>query len=74
MTNNRLRISEGLQFESPRLVMGFSGWMNGGDVSTGTIRVLTQKLGAKRFARGLLHLQLPGWDGGVESVSAAMSD
>jgi proteasome assembly chaperone (PAC2) family protein len=70
MTNNRLRISEGLQFESPRLVMGFSGWMNGGDVSTGTIRVLTQKLGAKRFAEILPEgFYIYNFPGGMEVSS-----
>jgi len=30
--------------------MGFSGWMDGGDVSTGTVRVLVDKLYARRIA------------------------
>lgn len=34
----------------PRLVMGLSGWMDGGDVSTGTIKYLREKLDAERFA------------------------
>ena len=50
MSDDKLRIYEAFPFEQPRLVMGFSGWMDGGDVSTGTIRVLIQKLGARRFA------------------------
>ena len=32
--------------KEPRMVLGFSGWMDGGEVSTGTIRYLIQKLGA----------------------------
>lgn len=31
-------------------MMGFSGWMDGGDVSTGTISVLTEKLDAEKIA------------------------
>lgn len=50
MASDKLRIYETLPFGQPRLVVGFSGWMDGGDVSTGTIRVLAQKLGAQRFA------------------------
>lgn len=50
MASDKLRIHETLPFQNPRLVVGFSGWMDGGDVSTGTIRVLSQKLGAQRFA------------------------
>ncbi len=37
-------------YGQPRLVMGFSGWMDGGDVSTGTIRYLRDALGAEAFA------------------------
>lgn len=33
------------------MVLGFSGWMDGGDVSTGTVRRLIDLLEAKRFAR-----------------------
>jgi proteasome assembly chaperone (PAC2) family protein len=32
------------------LVLAFSGWMDGGDVSTGTVRRLVDLLGAKAFA------------------------
>lgn len=32
------------------MVIGFSGWMDGGDVSTGTIKYLVRKLQAERFA------------------------
>ena len=31
-------------------VLAFSGWMDGGDVSTGTVRRLVDLLGAKPFA------------------------
>jgi len=33
-----------------RMVLGFSGWMDGGDVSTGTVSFLAQELGARRLA------------------------
>lgn len=39
-----------LSFEGPSLVMGFSGWMDGGSVSTDTIEYLKDKLKAKKFA------------------------
>ncbi|MGD9109952.1 MAG: PAC2 family protein, partial [Phycisphaerales bacterium] len=34
----------------PRVLLGFSGWMDGGDVSTGTINLLIEKLGAEKIA------------------------
>jgi len=34
----------------PRLVMGLSGWMDAGDVSTGTIKYIRNQLGAEKFA------------------------
>ncbi len=42
-------------YEQPNLkdssmILGFSGWMDGGDVSTGTIEYLKNKLKAKKFA------------------------
>jgi proteasome assembly chaperone (PAC2) family protein len=33
------------------MVLGFSGWMNGGNVSTGAIKYLKRKLRAKKFAQ-----------------------
>ncbi len=70
MADDKLRIYEALQFENPRLVVGFSGWMNGGDVSTGTIRVLAQKLGAKRFAEILPEgFYIYNFPGGMEVTS-----
>ena len=50
MACDNLRIYEAPSFRSPRLILGFSGWMDGGDVSTGTMRVLAERLEAKRFA------------------------
>jgi proteasome assembly chaperone (PAC2) family protein len=34
----------------PRLLLGFSGWMDGGEVSTGTVKCFIEKLGAAAFA------------------------
>jgi len=50
MADDKLRIYEAPRFQNPRLVMGFSGWMDGGDVSTGTVQILAERLGAQRFA------------------------
>lgn len=50
MADNRLRIQESPVFQTPRLILGFSGWMDGGDVSTGSVQVLVEKLGATPFA------------------------
>jgi proteasome assembly chaperone (PAC2) family protein len=50
MATDKLKIYERPNFHNPRLLLGFSGWMNGGDVSTGTIRCLIDKLNAKKFA------------------------
>jgi len=33
-----------------RMIIGFSGWMDGGEVSTGTIQYLKEELKAKKFA------------------------
>lgn len=36
--------------KNPRMILGFSGWMDGGDVSTGTIQYFRFKLQAEKFA------------------------
>ena len=38
-------------FEHGRMIIGLSGWMDGGELSTGTVQTLLNKLGAKEFAR-----------------------
>jgi len=38
------------RLKNPRMILGFSGWMDGGDVSTGTIQYLRFKLQVKKFA------------------------
>ena len=46
-----LKIHSEPSLKNPRMVMGFSGWMDGGDVSTGTIQYLRFTLQAKKFAQ-----------------------
>lgn len=50
MSSGKLKIFKRPNFKSPRLLLGFSGWMDGGDVSTGTVNCLIDKLGAEKFA------------------------
>lgn len=45
-----LRFSKELKLEEATLVLAFSGWMDGGDVSTGTVQRLAGLLGADPFA------------------------
>ena len=45
-----LRISKCPSFDQATLVLAFSGWMDGGDVSTGTVRGLIELLGARAVA------------------------
>jgi proteasome assembly chaperone (PAC2) family protein len=45
-----LRIEHPLVLEQATLVLAFSGWMDGGDVSTGTVRRLVDLLGARVVA------------------------
>lgn len=52
------------KFKKSTLIMGFSGWMDGGDVSTGSMEYLKLKLGAMPFAslneNGFYILNFPG--------------
>ncbi len=50
MSSGKLNIYKRPNFNSPRLLVGFSGWMDGGEVSTGTVKSLIETLGAQRFA------------------------
>ena len=50
MTSDKLNIYKRPKLNTPRMLLGFSGWMNGGDVSTGTVKCFIEKLGAERFA------------------------
>lgn len=64
MTDKTMRISYEPVVNNPTLVVGFTGWMDGGDVSTGTVDYLRIKLGALPFAsiepEGFYVLNVPG--------------
>jgi predicted ATP-grasp superfamily ATP-dependent carboligase len=57
MNTEKLKIERQPKFNKPRLVMGLSGWMDGGDVSTGTIKILREKLDAEELA----HIEPAGF-------------
>jgi proteasome assembly chaperone (PAC2) family protein len=50
MASDKLKIDNRAKLNNPQLLLGFSGWMNGGNVSTGTVKCLINKLRAKKFA------------------------
>lgn len=50
MVDQLLQWKEQPQLEDATLVMGFTGWMDGGDVSTGTVNRLVDLLNAKPIA------------------------
>ncbi len=50
MVSDKLKIYNRPDLHKTRLLMGFSGWMDGGEVSTGTMKYLIDKLGAQKFA------------------------
>ena len=51
-------------FKTSRMVISFSGWMDGGGISTGTVKYLRDKLKARKLARiepeGFYIFNLPG--------------
>jgi len=51
MTSDKLNIYEKPHLNKPRMLLGFSGWMDGGEVSTATVRCLIEKLDARMFAQ-----------------------
>ena len=51
MTAAQLTLRAQPEMRDARLVLGFSGWMDGGEVSTGTIQTLVRKLNAKLLAQ-----------------------
>jgi predicted ATP-grasp superfamily ATP-dependent carboligase len=57
MNTGKLKIELEPELDKPRLVMGLSGWMDGGDVSTGTIKYLRKQLDAESFA----HIEPEGF-------------
>jgi proteasome assembly chaperone (PAC2) family protein len=64
MVPQELRIIEYPKLYEPRLLIGFSGWMNGGDVSTGTVKCILDKTGAGKIAeiesKGFYIYSFPG--------------
>jgi proteasome assembly chaperone (PAC2) family protein len=50
MASDKLTIYTRPKFNNPSLLLGFSGWMDGGDVSTGTVKCFIDKLDAQKFA------------------------
>jgi proteasome assembly chaperone (PAC2) family protein len=50
MSHDPLRILAEPLLDRPRMVLGFSGWMDGGDVSTGTVEYLAARLDAHPLA------------------------
>lgn len=50
MTTEFVRIRKRPKLKDARMVLGFSGWMDGGEVSIGTIEYLVSKLGARKLA------------------------
>lgn len=64
MRDQTLRLFHEPVVDKPSLVIGFDGWMDGGDVSTGTLDYLRIKLGALPFGAidpdGFYVLTVPG--------------
>ena len=50
MASEKLKIYKKPKFDNPRLLLGLSGWMDGGAVSTGSAKCLIDKLSADKFA------------------------
>jgi proteasome assembly chaperone (PAC2) family protein len=64
MASDKLNIYSKPKLRNPRLLLGFSGWMDGGEVSTGTVKCLINKLDAQKFAeiepKGFYIYSFPG--------------
>jgi len=64
MNGDRLDIKAYPEVEGARLILGFSGWMDGGGVSTGTVKYLSEQLGARPLAeikpQGFYIYNFPG--------------
>ena len=52
MIPNELKVEQKPELSNPVLLLGFSGWMNGGQVSTGTVEYLIEKFQAHMLASG----------------------
>jgi proteasome assembly chaperone (PAC2) family protein len=48
--DDRLVLLERPQLNAPYLLIGLNGWLNAGEVSTGSIEYLRRKVGAQKFA------------------------
>ncbi len=48
--NENIEIKYMPKLKNPKMVIGFDGWMDGGDVSTGTIKFLNNQFNARPFA------------------------
>ncbi|MHC4365682.1 MAG: PAC2 family protein [Planctomycetota bacterium] len=51
MTTSKLQVLNKPALTNPCLLLGLSGWMDSGQVSTGTINCLIERLNAKKFAQ-----------------------
>jgi proteasome assembly chaperone (PAC2) family protein len=64
MACDKLKIYERPKLTKSRLLLGFSGWMDGGDVSTGTVKCLIDRLEARKLAeiepKGFYIYSFPG--------------
>jgi proteasome assembly chaperone (PAC2) family protein len=64
MASDNLTIYKRPKMSKSRLLLGFSGWMDGGDVSTGTVKCLIDKLEAQKLAeiepKGFYIYSFPG--------------
>ena len=50
MSKGRTIIHQSPRLKQPRMLLSFSGWMDGGEVSTGTIRYICDKINAQPLA------------------------
>lgn len=57
MVSDRVHIHARPNLTDSRMILSFSGWMDGGDVSTGTGAVLISKLQAQKLAERIQKLE-----------------
>ncbi|MHC4722274.1 MAG: hypothetical protein ACYS6I_06140 [Planctomycetota bacterium] len=50
MASDKLQIHRRVKLKDGQLLMGFSGWMDGGNISTGTVKFLVEQLDAQKLA------------------------
>lgn len=51
MASKRLKFTDRPKLVEGRMILAFSGWMDGGDVSTGTVQRFVEQLGARQIAQ-----------------------